>query len=525
MTTQTVKKIVVNNVGATFITTAGESIHVPQGDLRLPKLLAQAQPAMDAGKTVDLDFTKITPVSEQAEAYGAFTRATKGLVKFFRIAKNKVAEFMGIQEEIEIQEAKAKAKGRTASETSAMTAKERLDEVMANAQPITNETQYKHQQQVQTTGVDNTEVVALVDDKLLVPNVQRIDKQLNHSLETGSVGLQRFYERLAGVVRGHQVDELLNFLRRGDLPIAEDGRIIIYKVLDKMRDGELSNAQHGAFLVDCHSRTVMQRPGAYVHMDPNAVDPGRRHQCSTGLHVARRGYLRSFSGSNITLCKVAPEDVIAVPEGEQDKMRVCGYEILFDLNEQDIRSLRAGNGLTTEQGLEFLRRAMVGDHPAHDLDVYIGKAKKEDGMEGVTLTLVNPIESAVDAVVHEPAQQGISADQAELEKLMQPAEQVQPVALAPTVLPVDEKKIVDTSVAAVPKIDPNSLKKEKKVTTKTRQEWAADLLEDYRIAVGRPAKIMAASALLSYKQETKKSWDFLGVPKKDAEAIIQYAKG
>ena len=525
MTTQTVKKIVVNNVGATFITTAGESIHVPQGDLRLPKLLAQAQPAMDAGKTVDLDFTKITPVSEQAEAYGAFTRATKGLVKFFRIAKNKVAEFMGIQEEIEIQEAKDKAKGRTASETSAMTAKERLDEVMANAQPITNETQYKHQQQVQSTGVDNTEVVALVDDKLLVPDVQRIDKQLNHSLETGSVGLQRFYERLAGVVRGHQVDELLNFLRRGDLPIAEDGRIIIYKVLDKMRDGELPNAQHGAFLVDCHSRTVMQRPGAYVHMDPNAVDPGRRHQCSTGLHVARRGYLRSFSGSNITLCKVAPEDVIAVPEGEQDKMRVCGYEILFDLNEQDVRSLRAGNGLTTEQGLEFLRRAMVGDHPTHDLDVYIGKGKKEYGMEGVTLTLVSPIESVDGAVVHEPAQQGISADQAELEKLMQPAEQVQPVALAPTVLPVDEKKIVDTSVAAVPKIDPNSLKKEKKVTTKTRQEWAADLLEDYRIAVGRPAKILAASALLSYKQETKKSWDFLGVPKKDAEAIIQYAKG
>lgn len=519
---RTIKTIVVNNVGATFIDIEGNSHTLKQGDLLLPKLLAQAQGPMDRQETVELDFTPIAPQSPVADSYEKFSKSTNGLVKFFRVAKAAIKRFLGAEED----EPKQKAKSRNADEISAMTAAERLKEVMEHAVPLTPQAQADAFKEKELYGSETSEIIALVDEKQIVPNVQRLEKQMTHANETGSVGLKRFYERMATVKRNHQVDELLNFMRRGDLPIAEDGRIIIYKVLTDTK----KELEHGCYMVDCHSGTVPQRPGAIVKMDETAVDPSRRHSCSTGLHVARRGYVRNFSGNFITLCKVAPEDVIAVPECEQDKMRVCSYEILYELNAEDVKALRSGRGLETSEGLEYLRRAMLGDHRPATLIVDIGKANKDKPEltlipigqpvpDHASITSADLVDPKVDDISHE--------DEAEYEDDEPYSAPVvpAPVVVAPVILDVEEKPISETMVAVAPTIDPNSLKKAKpKVTTQTKQEQAADLLKDYKDAKGMNEKKLAAASLLSFKQQSKKSWDYLGIGKKDAENVVQLGK-
>lgn len=165
--------------------------------------------------------------------------------------------------------------------------------------------------------------------------------------------------RVAAVAskRNHSAQDLMKFLQKGDLPIADDGSIIIYKVLRSK-----SNGKHT--YVDCHTKNVPQRVGSYVHMAESLVDPDRRNECSNGLHVARRGYVGGFSGDVCVIAKVAPEDVIAVPQYDANKMRVCGYHILFELSDDDFKKLKKNQPITdTTEGKLLVGRAIAGDHP------------------------------------------------------------------------------------------------------------------------------------------------------------------
>lgn len=202
-------------------------------------------------------------------------------------------------------------------------------------------------------------IVAVVDGKIL-PGMERIKTQFNRAAKMGSTqGVERFLQRLAAVIedRRHSIDDLLKFMERGDLPIADDGTILIYKVL--RRRGSRTDGK----FVDCHSGKVEQWTGAYVCMDPSLVDPNRRNECSNGLHVARRGYIRNFSGDVCVLAKLAPEDVIAVPEYDANKMRVCGYHILMELSDAQYNLVRSNRPITEdEEGKRLLANAIAGNH-------------------------------------------------------------------------------------------------------------------------------------------------------------------
>ena len=150
----------------------------------------------------------------------------------------------------------------------------------------------------------------------------------------------------------------MRFLERGDLPLAEDGSIIAYKML---KYGQ--HPKGGEYFVDCHSGKITQRVGSYVCVNENLVDLNRRNECSNGLHIARRGYLSGFGGDVCVLCKIDPEDVMVVPHNDPNKVRVKGYHILGVMSNEAMKLLKANKPMTGEEdALEMVYRAIKGDH-------------------------------------------------------------------------------------------------------------------------------------------------------------------
>lgn len=193
--------------------------------------------------------------------------------------------------------------------------------------------------------------------KVLV-GAEALRNQIKHfSEQENPVGFNAFMARISKVVveRRHTVSELLTFLDKADLPIADDGTIVAYKRLKKFE---------GDYMVDSHSGKVKQKVGSRVFMKPEMVDPDRRNECSNGLHIGRRDYMGSFSGDCIIICKIAPEDVIAVPQDYNGaKMRCSGYHIVHRLNEEAKAAVIRGEKMTGDTATaQMLTKILRGEH-------------------------------------------------------------------------------------------------------------------------------------------------------------------
>ncbi len=207
----------------------------------------------------------------------------------------------------------------------------------------------------------------------IIPNMEDLKDHFAHASKLGSTkGVELFLQRLTKIIdkRGHSVAELLNFMKRNDLPIADDGSIVAYKALAKQGNKE-------DVFVDHHSKKVAQKVGSYVFMAEKLVDHRRRTLCSTGLHIARRGYVGGFhSGYGVlTLVKIAPEAVIAVPTTEADKMRVCGYHIVARVPEAHRAQINANQPMTggeNNDAARMLGAVLRGDHVGILEEVEIG---------------------------------------------------------------------------------------------------------------------------------------------------------
>lgn len=162
--------------------------------------------------------------------------------------------------------------------------------------------------------------VGTSDDKVEIPNVEKLSKHTDRAAQEKSPAVRNFLRRLAPVVkeRLHSAEDLMSFIERSELPLTNDGRIIGYKRVNRKDNN----------FVDCHSGNIIQNVGDRVWMEVDAVDPRRDKSCSYGLHVANLDYLRSFSGSHTLIVLINPEDFIAVPYGETNKCRVCSYDVV-----------------------------------------------------------------------------------------------------------------------------------------------------------------------------------------------------
>jgi hypothetical protein len=200
-------------------------------------------------------------------------------------------------------------------------------------------------------------VVAITEGKKIVEDVHKLDTYLKHNAlaQTEVTGYSKLIERLSNIKREHTVQDVINFLEYADLPLADNGDIIAYKLLDR-------TSEPGVF-VDCYTGKIKQSVGSYVFMDASLVDPDRSQSCSCGLHIARRAYLQDFHGNVCVLVRIKPEDIITVPYEDANKVRVCAYHIIGVLSQNLFELVKSNKPMTSlKEGEELLSKAIRGDH-------------------------------------------------------------------------------------------------------------------------------------------------------------------
>ena len=237
---------------------------------------------------------------------------------------------------------------------------------------------------LESTGHEAETIVAVMG-KTVIPDAHKLESQFKRSNEQeNTVGMQRFMERVAATAykRSHSVKDLMRFMQRGDLPVAEDGCIVIYKVLLK----RVIPAHQKFTYVDCHSKNVPQRVGTYVNMDENMVD--------------------------------------------RNKMRVCGYHIISELPQSDYDLLKANKPIASAQGLQLLAEALAGQHSAADTEVKI------TGHMGGGVVVTERLAPTPEAVAKIEALPEVEATVLETETLVPVAEKVDILAVSAEVTEV-----------------------------------------------------------------------------------------
>lgn len=382
-----VKSMILGKTNATFYTVDGGTVTVKQGDPRLALIIQQVQPYFARQQAVEIDFSE-----GRVDVYKDFSEQTNGVVKLFRVMKKAVSSWFK-----EPKEVKHEA-GHVTYEYEPLAP---IEDVLKEAVEHSSDS---------TPITEEETVVAVVGNKIL-PEAERLETLMSHAIKTGhSAAMAALMARLADMKdeRNHSVKDVLKFLEKSDLPVTINGDIIAYKILRSKGDD----------FVDCHSGQVLQNVGYIVCVKDEIINMSRHNECAAGLHIARRGYLGSFSGSHVFLCKIRPEDIMVVPHGDPNKVRVRAYEILDVFSEEAFEILKRNKPITH---LEFeqakLTKALAGAYPPAHTRVTIG------GDNGSNLT-VEKIKNQPEAkdfedAVHEVGKAALAVDdeRAELNKV------------------------------------------------------------------------------------------------------------
>lgn len=486
----TVIAAIVDKQKVVFYSDDGKTHTITQGDPRLPVLINKVMPIVTKGG-------KITISLDDYSVYEEFEKKTNSFVRFFRAAKEKVKSIVeAFIPETEDSSVEADTKAYLAQQTNkavdptedledeivSQVVVEAIESEMAIPEPPVEPQKPRYEdlkQDLKPVEVDKPvpedETLVAVINGVVIPGIEQLKPYIQHALRHNSPeSVIAFLERISQVIdkRGHSIPDLFKFLERGDLPLAKDGSIIAYKILRK------SSVHKGFTYVDCHTNKVHQRVGTYVRVEESLVDKNRHNECSNGLHVARRGYIGQFSGDVCTMIKMAPEDVIAVPHRDANKVRVCGYHVIFELPDHVYNVLRSNRPMTSDpEAAAMLTKAIEGDHVGVLEEVWIGD------QAGTNLSIKNSIDS--NAEYHELKKNDIR--------------QVQPKNEA--------SAFDDPSKQG---IDPKELNKKIK-EEKAKVEPKTSILDSYNNIISNN-DIIGAQELLDRKKKAKKSWTSFGLP-------------
>ena len=90
---------------------------------------------------------------------------------------------------------------------------------------------------------------------------------------------------------------------------------------------DVLSAESETVYTDKHTHSMFIKLGVPVQQARKLCDADPRKDCSNGLHVGATSYVEHFgsNGDAVLVCLVNPANVIAVPEHDNSKMRVCEY--------------------------------------------------------------------------------------------------------------------------------------------------------------------------------------------------------
>lgn len=518
----TIVTVIVDRHNLTMYMADGNAITIPQGDPRIRDLVAKAVPVIDGGGVYLLTSEDMDGKNHYAET----EKKTNGLIRFFKMAKSKFKEIAEkfCEPVAPVQAGKLPVVEHTVFNPSVHEAGPGVDdyfepvkaklppenerpltqgvaavaEIMANAKPATHVSfaSVVSAEEAATTGAEEEIVVAITSDNTVVHGVEQLADQMKavSAGVTSGEGMAKFLERAASVKRGHSVEDLLKFVQKGELPFADDGTVLVYKRLKPTN-------KPGVF-VDVYSGKVEQSIGSFVHMQEKLVDSNRGKDCSNGLHVARRDYLHAFSGDVVVLCKLAPENVIAVPSYDARKLRAKGYHIIAQLNAEDARLVCSNKPM---KDVELLANAIAGNHTPIleyvEITESMGgglKVTKVESPEQHEASLVRAVTSLDNVPEISPEASEVDARALALD-LAKPVEQL--YQAPPAGMNVKSEPIGEATPVPAPQlvsaVVPNS--------TKRPVQLLVEAFQNDR-------SYATAKALLDYKKSCKKSWTALGVP-------------
>lgn len=522
-----VKSAIVDGKHVIFYGEDGRTHRIAQGDPRLEQLMKDIAPALARGETVPISMERFC-------IYGEFTKKSGGKVGFFKALKNKVASFfarpepeydpddttveqdninMALARDLHLSPEEPEPKVAPAPVVPAPVPPapvKRYDDVKEDLKPI--------------DGTENSDdaIVAVIDG-VIIPDVEKLTPYIKHALKHNSTqAVSNFLQRCAAIIdyRKHSVEDMFKFLEQGDLPLADNGDIIAYKILRS------NNSKPPFSYVDCHSRKVFQRVGTEVRIPENMVDLNRDRDCSRGLHIARRGYIGSFDGDVCVMIKLRPEDVMAVPHRDYNKIRVMGYHIIFELPREVYQVLRSNKPMTDDPtAAKMLTAAISGDH--------IGMLDRVTirGEKGTDLLFEDLVNSGVpeDAPVI-PVEADTKAVALDEQDAIE-GKHVDPVALQKEAKAIKAKK---------PKSKPIP-KKVQKAAAGTKKEKAIKPVA--QVLADKPAKVKTVKAtkadvaralyenwvnntneqtygeLIAFQKKAKKGWAVLGFTQEEIDLI------
>lgn len=157
-----------------------------------------------------------------------------------------------------------------------------------------------------------------IHDKPLPKNLNEYVSKRFRDLAQNDIGLRKFIEHLGNNPDERVFSTLWDFMQYNNIQIDEDGYVIAWKVVKKNWK-------------DIHSGKFDNSVGKVCKMPREKVDSNPKNTCSTGLHVAAFGYLKSFSTDNhrIVKVKVDPANFVSIPVDYNGmKARVCEYEVI-----------------------------------------------------------------------------------------------------------------------------------------------------------------------------------------------------
>jgi hypothetical protein len=539
----TIVALSVDSRHATLYMADGSTMNIPQGDARLPSIVAAAKLPLEKGESVLVD---VTPVLAQRTEFIDAENGTQGMIKFFRVAKTflrhlintdspenvdvtlalvtplQVGTFPGqddpqpaMADEIDVEATDSSSLAQ-AAQPAGQTNDEKVEAARTRMNMLIGNSKSTATAEFHAPLDESTETIVAVHSGTgaIVPDAHKLSRQLRQASRLQDfAGFQKFVERLSVIIdqRGHSVEDLMKFIEKGDLPIADDGSIVIYKRL--VRSG------NGVFL-DPYTKKIRQKVGSFVFMRAELVDPNRRQDCSHGLHVASLGYLGnsyfSSNGGDVTIvAKVRPEDVWAVPQYDATKMRVCGYHILVELPEKLRQIVNSGGSISSDKdGAILLNSILRGNHVGISQHVEIG------GQMGANVTYTDVEDST--------ATRKLSIADATRNSTLDLNESLEPeVPTAPGVRAHDLKSN-ESSITSIMSNGSNVAdtqqtgqvgSQEGNVKSLDQKGQAAEL---YRLMLESSTPVDAqryATRLKDFKKTARKGWAALGLPETTGEDI------
>lgn len=144
--------------------------------------------------------------------------------------------------------------------------------------------------------------------------------------------LVRFLEKVVTNPNDHSREQLFTYLERHKFALTLDGDIVTYKGVS---DGYYSSHGGHAIVdgVEVNGK-VLNEVGSIIEMPRSEVQHDPSNGCSVGLHAATFNFAENWSSKTLRLI-VNPRDVVSVPLGETEKMRVCRYYVDAEVAEED----------------------------------------------------------------------------------------------------------------------------------------------------------------------------------------------